>query len=159
MTATADLIHAELTAVTRSLHNNHTALIRVAREAEGTSVGDLIRRVMEWRRDPRKSVWLHTMLFRVVDCGPTTFLPSFLAFLQVLPKVSARPPFALDWVGSTGRLLSKDNVLSRPEVRAGSKGVDAFTAPVLLDAMDLYERRQMVLDARNAYLEGMVDDG
>lgn len=156
-TMMSDLIHAELTAASRSLHNDHTALIRVARETEGTPVGKLLRRVMEWRRDAWKSVWLHTLLAHVVPNAPTTFMRGLLTFVQVSPR-GVKSSLVIDWVGPSGEPLSKDNQRSRPEVRAGSRGLDNLTAQVLLDVMDVYESRQSRHDARFLAMEGMVDE-
>ena len=161
MTTTVfDLIHAEQKVAFRSLTNDHTALIRAARETDGTPVGRVLRRVLEWRQDTRRSVWLHAMLVHVVGYSPTTFMRGFVTFMQTPAKGSRLPPFAIDWVGPTGEPLSKDNPYARPEVRAGSRGLDVERAQALLNAMDVYEARQTHQDARNAYLEGsMVDDG
>ena len=156
MTTVADLVHTELHTAAKTLHNDHHMLVRLAREADGTPVGTLIRRVLEWRADDRKSVWLHLFLSKVVDCTQTGFMSAFTRFLWVAP-VSADPSFEIEWVGPTGRALSKDNPRARPRVAIMSHGVDSQSAQLLLSALDVLEHRESQVEARLGVMEGMDD--
>lgn len=153
MLTVTDLVHSELRSASKALTSDHRALVQLAQTYDATPVGAFIRRALEWRLDERKSVWLHSFLYRVVRCTDTGFMRQFTAFVK--GPLLGDGCFSLVWRGSAGEPLISDHPNARPQVwDVKTRDASEFkNAEILLDAMDVIEHRESEQAARFRAME------